>query len=314
MLNNVLYILVVLLLVSSCRTRTENYPDSAMPDWMESVAVDIVYADPESGDTVRHARMKYYDFDSVKNLIGFFDALSTRYPVVKWSGEEDNIDEVVHECIVQIDSYRNGERLNYPDSLVNYCFNYMGFNIAAVNNHSPDIADLVLAEWVMMCAAYYSPDINCLVENKSPDSQAGYYNFGSSYNPIPWWPYLFLKRQKGYEVMFLGDYFAVHSIHKLLDEKENVYYLFSDHHTPYSFDQWLFWVDESRLIRKVAECHEEVGDDETEQVKLLYEQNELIWKYYNLERKKGRLIPFGEGQEMRLVLDGVNSKFVKSKY
>lgn len=308
--KRLLNVLAALLLFCSCHNRTHNHYGSDIPDRADLVEVDIVYADPKEGDTIRHARMKYYDFDTVKDLTGFFDALSARYPIVKWLSKDDNIDEVVHDCIAQIDSYRKRERLWFPDSLVNHCISYMGFNIAATNNHSPNQADLVLAEWVMMCAAYYSPDITCLVETQTPDHCTGFYNFGISYNPLPWWPYLFFKREKGYEVRFLGDQLKICSVFQLYDDHDRKYYLFSNNRSAYEFNQWLYLADDNTLPIMVAECHEVpvVGDIETTHFD--FNKNEQIWKYAIKDKTDGKLKAANGDIALSLILDGKKSRFL----
>lgn len=111
-----------------------------------------------------HASMSYFNFDKVDNLIAFFDSISRKHHIPIWMPEEDDTNERVKQCIARIEAYRKGKVRFYPDSLVSSCLKSIGFNTAIVNNHGPENIDLVYGEWFMMCAAYYSPDITCLVE------------------------------------------------------------------------------------------------------------------------------------------------------
>lgn len=200
------YICLMVMLTAFCGCHNHIKEDAGSDDAIMNVSIETDTTYTHDGDTIRHAVIKYIDFDTIEDLPGFFHELSSRYPIVKWEGDEDEIDIVIDSCIARIDAYRKGKDCFYPDSLVRHCMSYMGFNIAATNNHSTEMADLVLAEWVMMCAAYYSPDITCLVDTQTPDHSIGFYNFGKSYNDASWWSYKFVKREKGYQVLCLGDY------------------------------------------------------------------------------------------------------------
>lgn len=169
----------------------QDYKEAGSNDAIMNVSIDVDTTYTVDGDTIRHAVIKYFDFDAIEDLSDFFQELSSRYSIVKWMGNEDVVTIVIDSCIANIDAYRKGKSRYYPDSLVRRCMSNMGFNIAAMSNHSSEMVDLVLAEWVMMCAAYYSPDITCLVDTQTPDHHAGFYNFGKSYNDAPWWSYLF---------------------------------------------------------------------------------------------------------------------------
>lgn len=91
----------------------------------------------------------------------------------------------------------------------------ISFNMAIVNNHGSEFTDMVYRESFMMCAAFYSPDITCLVEMQTPDHCAGIFNYGTRYNRQPWWSRLFLKCKKGYEAICIGDFVTVCSIFQL---------------------------------------------------------------------------------------------------
>lgn len=184
-MKNIIYmcLLVILTTLWGCHNQTKDVVRSSNTIMNVPIEADITYA--LDGDTTRRTVLKYIDFDAIEDLPGFFHILSSKYPIVKWGGDEDEIDMVIDSCIAKIDAYRRGKESFYPDSLVRHCMSYMDLNIAATNNHSSEVADFVLAEWVMMCATYYSPDITCLVDTQTPNHKAGFYNFGQSYNGAP---------------------------------------------------------------------------------------------------------------------------------
>lgn len=310
-MKNIRYIclLVLLTVLWGCHNQTKEAERSNDTIMNVLIEADITYA--LDGDTARHTVLKYIDFDTIEDLPGFFHILSSKYPIVKWGGDEDEIDMVIDSCIAKIDAYRRGKERFYPDSLVRHCMNYMGFNIAATNNHSPEMADFVLAEWVMMCAAYYSPDITYLVETQTPNHKAGFYNFGQSYNGAPWWSYLFVKREKGYQVFCLGDYVKVRSIFQLSDEQNRTYYLCSNSLTSVEFYQSLFWAKDDNTYLRVAECNTAPLKNTAEYLRYYFDPKSLIWKYAREEQGTDKLIATDDPPVLRLILDGENSCFTK---
>lgn len=268
------------------------------------------FSEEEEWAAISHAEMQYMDFDKVDDLLAFFDSVAEDHPLVKWMPEEDFAEEQARRCIVQIDFYRKGERRYFPDSLVRDCMSSMGFNIAAIDNHSgPEGTDLVYAEYFMMCAAFYATDITCLVETQTPDHCAGYYNFGRSYNPNPWWPYVFLKREKGFEVVLLRDYSTVNSIYQLTDARNRTYYLCSNNVEAFGICQWLVMKTEDGGYQMVDSYDNSSLLGENENYTYYFDQENLVWKYVREDKTTGKLIPISDEPAMRLLLDGERSRF-----
>lgn len=308
-------IMVLVAMLCSCHDRTKNVEGASCAEVEKRIKAlaetCITYA--TEYDTVRHAKLQYFDFDSIDDLTGYFRTLVAEYPIANWNEEDCDVNKKALECVAAVDAYRKGERRFYPDTLVRECISSMGFNIAAVNNHGTDLTDLALAEWVMMCAAYYSPDITCLVETQTPDHHAGYYNFGEAYNPGPWWAYLLVKRAKGYEVVGLGDFVKVRSIFQLADDRGRTYYLCANNLDAVEFGQWLFWAKDADNYVRVAELHDAPqrgGDADSE--RYYFDKTKLIWKFAE-EDASGRLVATDEAPALRLTLDGENSKFVENR-
>jgi hypothetical protein len=309
MKNKLFWLMLAASIICGCNNRKNDIAGHKYANPEELVELDITYA--LDGDTIRHTKMDYIEFDSIPDLTGFFASLTARYPIAKWIDENDGINETVADCIEQIDSFRKGEKHFFPDSIVSHCIRAMGFNIAITYNHSSEMTDFVLAEWVMMCAAYYSPDITCLVEAQTPDHNAGYYNFGEAYNGAPWWTYLFLKREKGYQAICLGDFVKVLSIFQLSDQEDRKYYLCSNNLTKIGFNQWLFWAKDDGTYFAFAEQHEAPCDCEPDFSTYYFDQKQLIWKYAREDSATGKLIAVDEKPALRLVLDGEKSRFIK---
>ena len=185
----------------------------------------------------------------------------------------------------------------------------IGFHTAILNNHGIEITDIVYGEWFMMCAAFYSPDITCLVETQTPDHKAGIFNLGKTYNDAPRWAYLFLKRERGYEMIGLGDIVAARSIFQLEDKQNRKYYLGSDNLAAYEFNRWLYWAKNDTEIVKVAECHNSPDTDDVYDLQFYFDCNRLIWKYAKKDQKTGKLIAISEEPALTLLLDGENSRF-----
>lgn len=293
---------LLILLLSSCQNRNKANDEVSVEEYAEEIK------EAEEGLPI-HAPMSYFDFDKVDNLVSFFDSISQKHHIPIWMPEEDDTNDRVKRCIARIEAYRKGKARFYPDSLVSSCLNSIGFNIAIVNNHGPENTDLVYGEWFMMCAAYYSPDITCLVEMQTPDHRAGIFNSGKGYNWAPWWAYLFLKRKKGYEVTCLGDFVAARSIFQLEDGQKRTYYLCSDNNSVLEFHQWLYWAKGEDEIVKVAECAEAPSDDEF--TEYYFDKNRKIWKFAKQDRITGKMMATSEKPAMTLILDGAKSRFVK---
>ena len=302
-----LLLVIALLMMASCHYKT-NQEDSGKDSIVNisevGIADTIINADDEK---IVHARMMYYDFDKIENLESFFDSILAKHPIPIWLPEEDKTTLKVKECIAKIEEYRKGKKQFFPDSLVSGCLKSIGFNTAIVNNHGPEYTDMVYGECLMMCAAFYAPDITCLVEMQTPDHCAGVCNYGTSYNRQPWWAYLFLKRKKGYEVICLGDNVAVRSIFQLEDSQNRKYYLCSDNESSLEFNQWLYWVKDEGDICRVAECHKAPMDGEAESY--YFDKNRLIWKYTKWDEAKHQLLATSESPAMTLCLDGEKSCF-----
>ena len=303
-----LLIMIVLFMMAGCHHKQCNgnpENDSVVNIREIDIADTTIINDDEK---IVHAKMKYYDFDKIENLEFFFDSILAKHPIPIWLSEEDEIIQKTKKCISRIEAYRKGTRQFFPDSLVSECMRFISSNTVIVNNHGPGYTDMVYGECLMMCAAFYSPDITCLVEMQTPDHCAGIFNYGTSYNDQPWWSYLFLKRKKGYEAICLGDYVTVRSIFQLEDSQKRKYYLCSDNETPLEFNQWLYWVKGEDDILRVAECHKPPMDS-NEGLTYYFDKNRLIWKYAKWDEIKQQLIHTSEKPAMILRLDGEKSGF-----
>lgn len=255
-------------------------------------------------DNVIHAEMKYFDFDTVEDICVFFDDLASKHETLLCEEEF----HVVDECLSQLERYRKGEVKYYPDSLVKETMFSFGLAAAKIDNHRPGV-DLTFAEWFMMLAAYYSPDITYLVDMQSPDHLAGVHNFGNEYNYNPWWAYLFLKREKGYEVRSLGDDVQITRIFQLEDDNQQRYYLCTNYTTRLEFMNFLYWRKDSINVINVASCNN-VNDIDVDFDSFYFNPQTLTWSYCREDTKSGKLIPVSEKPAMKLHLDGMNSKFI----
>ena len=47
----------------------------------------------EEGERIVHAKMGYYDFDQIENLVSFFDSILVKHPMPIWLSEEDSINQ-----------------------------------------------------------------------------------------------------------------------------------------------------------------------------------------------------------------------------
>lgn len=303
-----LLILAFLFMVAGCHHKQSNAnPENDSIVNIREMGIADTTTISDDDERIVHAKMGYYDFDQIENLVSFFDSILAKHPIPIWLPEEDTTNQRVKRCVARIEAYRKGKAQFFPDTLISECLRSISFNTAIVNNHGPEYTDMVYGECLMMCAAFYSPDITCLVEMQTPDHCAGIFNYGTSYNRQPWWSYLFLKRKKGYEAICLGDFVAVRSIFQLEDAQKRKYYLCSDNNTSLEFNQWLYWVKGEDDIRRVAECHKAPMEGDVESY--YFDKNRLIWKYAKWDETKKQLISTSDKPAMTLRLNGERSGF-----
>ncbi len=257
---------------------------------------------------VIHTEMQYFDFDKVESLTAFFDSISVKHTIPIWIEEdEEAITKDVFGCIKRIEGYRQGKNKYYPDSLVRSCIDFFGFNSAIIDNHGPGV-DMTYAEWFLMLVAFYSPDISYLVDMQTPNHKAGILNFGQTYNSAPWWSYIFLKRDVGFEVRKLhGDYTKINKIFQVEDDSKHLYYLCSNNQ-PIEFLQILFFAKNEDDIVQIAIC-DSIPSIQKEFDCCYYNPDQKAWYCCNVDEHSGKLIPISETPILKLELTGNNSRF-----
>lgn len=165
-------------------------------------STDNVDAQADVDAIVTHTDLCYFDFDKKKSLSNFFTDMIME-------GHKTEVREVfqlelIMECIAAIDKYRKKELADYPYELVSNCLDILGAECGYAYHHGIPV-DFTFAECFMMCAAYYSPDMACLVNVLLDDGITGLRYFGREVNSILWWTYSFEKRKKGFEVKLIGE-------------------------------------------------------------------------------------------------------------
>lgn len=268
----------------------------------------------EYKDGIFHVDMQYFNFDKVNNLSLFFDSLRNEHGIAAWDYESSEIiEKEVFKCIEEIEGFRKRKYKFYPDSLVRSCIDFLGHDNAVLANHTDSI-DIGFSEWFLMLAAYYSPDITCLVHMQTPNHLAGVLNFGSQYNFNPWWSYLFLKRGKGFEVRRIKeDETKIEKIFQLEDHKHRLYYLCSNNISDIEFSQVLFWVKGEYDVVMVAQCDYLSNNSETDYDKIYFNPEQKVWYYCKEDTNSGKFIPVTGAPTLRLCLDGEKSFFIHNE-
>lgn len=258
-------------------------------------------------DEVVHTGVTYYEFDK-QNLTACFDSLAKHHPVPTYH-DADTLWQQMRQCVAAIDRYRMGKARYYPDRQVKELIRSLGQEAAMVDNHGPGV-DLTIDEWFLLCAAYYAPDISCLVNiSQTPDHRAGLLHFGQGYSTQPWWHYLITKRQKGFDVRCLGDGVEYKSIRQLADAKGRKYYLLSDN-SPQFFKQQLYWVRREQDVVKTAEHYGLPATDETIEYNTCYfDKDRLVWLRAISGSDPAKAVTVSDKPLLRLVLDGEKSQF-----
>lgn len=171
---------------------------------------------------------------------------------------------------------------------------------------------MTFSEWFMMCASYYTPDITCLVDTQTPDHQAGYLNLGKSYNYNPWWAYMFVKRQKGFEVIGVeGDEVDLTGVYQFDDDKGQRYYLFSNNKNTNEFNQQLYFREGTNIV-KVAEC-KGFPDHDNGFDYVYFDKENRIWSRCTVDDGFKVYTPIEGTDKLKLILDGRRSRFEKLK-
>lgn len=258
-----------------------------------------------------HAEMMYYNFDQIDNLSVFFDSIRNEHgtSIRNWVWEEYAQTEVV-ECIEKIEKYRKGQYRYYPDSLVSSLLGTFSLECAYIANHF-DGYDMTFAEWFLMCAAYYSPDITYLVQMQTSNHKAGILNLGSAYNYNPWWSYIIFKRNKGFEVRRIkDDDVLIEKIFQIQDEDGRLYYLCSNN-TEMCFLQQLYWVKEDDNIVLVKELDTYPQNLNLNFDELYYDPNLKKWYYCKKNNDASKYLRVSETPALCLKLDGRNSCFIQ---
>ena len=295
----VLLPLFILISLNSCKK--DNTPSS-------NVVNNNEVNNDEYEDEVTHAKMQYFDFDTVENLTLFFDSLRNKHGIPVRDINEDERTNIFN-CIERIDGYRKGLHKYYPDSQVREVINRLSYECAYAANHEV-VFDMAFVEWFLMLAAYYSPDITYLVQMQTPNHRAGILNLGSEYNYAPWWSYIFFKRDMGYEVRRVrGENIRIDKLFQIEDEEHRIYYLCSNNQY-ILFLQMLYWAknDEENVL--VADCDELPINPDDEYDECYYNPEQQAWYLCNIDRRTGTLKPIIEKPVLSLKLDGANSRFV----
>lgn len=271
-------------------------------------------SEEEYEDEIVHADMLYFDFDSVNDLSQFFDSVSNEHglPIRNFVWEESAQKEI-GSCIDRLERYRKGKSKYYPDSLIRECINTLSHECAFLANHASEL-DMTYAEWFLMLAAYYSPDITCLVHMQTPDHRAGIHNFGSRYNFAPWWCYIFFKRSKGFEVRRIGgEETKIDKLFQIVDEDNSLYYLCSNNSSIFEFLQVLFWDKGDNDIVMVADCDSLPVDNWDNFEECYYNPEQRAWYCSNKDERTGKMIPISSKPALVLKLERENSRFIKGE-
>lgn len=273
---------------------------------------EAVTIDADELEKVAHTDMQYYDFDKIRDLHDFFDSIQAGHEIPLWSsGDDSSAVKELSDCIERINGFRKGSYKYYPDSLVKECIDLLGHECAISYNHG-GCPDLSYAEWFLMMAAFYSPDITCLVHMQTPNHCAGIQNFGHTYNGGPWWSYVLLKRNKGYEVRRIGsDETRIEKIFQI-EDGDNLYYLCSNNQL-LEFIQILYWVKDPDTIVQVAQCDSLPAYPESDYDECFYNPNQRTWHCCNVDNKTGNRIPVTEKPSLALVLNKDKSYFIESQ-
>ena len=96
-----LLIIIALLMMAGCHNKTsqeKSGKDSVMNISEVGIADTAIIVDDEN---ILHAKMMYYDFDQIENLVTFFDSILVKHPIPIWLPEEEYTTQKTKECIAR---------------------------------------------------------------------------------------------------------------------------------------------------------------------------------------------------------------------
>lgn len=300
---------LALAVVTSCGQKEADKHNKTLADTINTVAKTNREVEPKHGE-VTHIPLSYFRFEQVPDLTIFFDSIAVKHAIPGSSNEEGNesYTEDFRTCIRYIDEYRQGKRKFYPDKYVTQRLNSMGHYAGYIASNARHV-DLTYSEWFMMCAAYYAPDITCLIHSQSTDHRIGIRNFGQEYNYEPWWCYAFIARKKGFEVQRLKDYTKINSLFTL-ENKGRKYYLLSNDFDALQFTQYLYGENKGGRIVKLGEHFEAPQNCNQPFNTYYFDKERKEWYYCVWDNKLEQRERVTDKPAMRLALDGENSQFI----
>ena len=228
----------------------------------------------------------FYEVDSVRNIIAYFDSLYYECGADIWTHNPEIGESIdVWNAIRELHRYVNSERNYYPVEEVNKALRQMAFEQGYRYSHSGEDPDSVNAGEVFMFrfleqAAIHCPQLDFITDFRTEDGFAGilYYPEGSRINPL--YSFLVYKTKQGYKVVTVGQKgdVKINKIFRLLDRYGRIYYLCSNNDNTIYFRQYLYgWDGENMLL--LCKADGVSWDRYDENYKIVFNPTQFKWDY-----------------------------------
>lgn len=315
-----LFLLVVSCCLSSCHSKKQNTQDQEnVPEKVDTIAIQL---SQDVEDSV-------YDdeFEDVGPILPEIIPLPTRVPAdipayfqnLEKKGLaapftrdiNEGEDEQVRKGLSELQRYASGKRKYYPVEEVNTTISLLSGYAHYASGHSDDHPELRMVNnycnHFVAIAAMLSPNMDFLQPIKDANQTIGLMQFPDWSHTFTIQSYVLLPDGEKLSARSMNELNAVMAtkIFRLTDEKNRVYYLFSNDDNIHRFGQVLCMMDQGELkyVTRLTDLYAHIQEEGI----IFFYPNKTLWHF--CEDKDDRFERIAEAPTIHLKLDGMDSKF-----
>ena len=223
-------------------------------------------------------------------------------------GDED---AHIQKTLRELQRYATGKRKYYPAEDVQTTISYLSQYAHYASGHSDDHTELRMIDnyrnHFISIAAMLSPNMDFLQPIKDVSATIGLSQFPDWSHSYTIQSYVFMPDGEKLSARSMDELNAVMAtkIFRLTDEKERVYYLFSNDDDICKFGQVLCMMDKGELkyVTRLIDLHAHIQQEGI----IFFYPNKTLWHF--CDDKEGRFECIEGAPTIHLKLDGMDSKF-----